>query len=349
MTTGSFRGRFLNGTVSSDKPHLSIWQQRLRLRFLNIEPANRIVVDSHNHSNTAYQYLPNWCYKGPSSFADRVLKWSDGNYSDFPWRRRRTPYEVLVAELLLKRTTATAAARVYECFLRRFPTPLHVTSTPDEVLVEALSTVGLQRQRARSIKHLARWLLLKHDGAIPSDYESLLEVPGLGEYSATAIMSFGFGVPAAVLDSNVERILLRVFSTTLPSHPTRVMLREIAQILLPKERHRAYNYGILDLGRLICRYSSPKCGECPIASDCGFANSRKEGSRKITADDANTLTRPLRKIRKERGISLQDLANAAGVSKLTIIRIESGRTNPRSETLDKLAKVLSVHPKMLTC
>ena len=117
-------------------------------------------------------------------------------------------------------------------------------------MVKALSGVGLQHQRTRDIKHLADWLLSRYDGGIPSDLKALLNVPGLGSYSAGAIMSFGFGEPVAILDANVERILFRVFGNKLPSRPSRVLLYEFAQSLLPREGHRDYNYGLLDLGRL---------------------------------------------------------------------------------------------------
>ena len=298
---------------------------------------------------TAEQSLPSWSYKGPSSFADRVLKWADRNFGDFPWRQHRAPYEILVAEVLLKRTTASAAARVYDDFLHRFPSLQDIASAPDEELVKALSSVGLQRQRARSLKHLAGWLLSQHEGSIPSDLEGLLEVPGLGDYSANAILSFGYSVPAAILDANVERILLRVFSNTLLPRPSWILLRELAKRLLPKEGHREYNYGLLDLGRLICRYADPRCGECPLASVCDFYNrSTREGARQVGDEISATLPGKLRAIRRDRGLSLKGLADIAKVSKLTVIRIETGRTSPRRETLEKLGKALQVCPDELS-
>ena len=294
--------------------------------------------------------LPSWSYQESSSFADRVLQWGGQNFSDFPWRLSRSPYEILIAELLLKRTTATAAARVYEGFLVRFPSLQDVASAPDEDLVRALSSVGLQHQRARSMKHLAAWLLSTHDGDVPSDLEGLLEVPGLGDYSATAILSFGYGVPAAVLDTNVERILIRTFGNTLPPRPSRPVLREVAQNLLPTEGHREYNYGLLDLGRLICRYADPRCGECPLTSICDFYNrSSRKGTHQAGTEIIAALPSKLRAIRRDRGLSLKRLAEVANVSKLTVIRIETGRTSPRRETLEKLGKALQVCPDELSC
>ena len=290
-----------------------------------------------------------WSFQKKSYFAARVLQWGRQNFDDFPWRLSRSPYEILIAELLLKRTTATAAARVYGDFLARFPSLPVVASAADEDLVNALSSLGLQNQRARSMKHLAIWLLSKHDGEIPCDLEVLLEVPGLGDYNATAILSFGYGVPTAVLDANVERILLRVFGNTLPARPPWKLLRELAQFLLPMDGHREYNYGLLDLGRHICRYTNPRCGECPVASFCDFYNSSsKNGALPSGEETMEAHFSKLRAIRLDRGMSLKRLAEIARVSKLTIIRIEAGKTCPRRETLEKLGKALQVCPNELS-
>ena len=242
-----------------------------------------------------------------------------------------------MAELLLKRTTARAVSRVYEDFLIRFPRVQDLEIASEDDLVKCLSGVGLQRQRARSLKRLAAWLLTNHGGDVPCDLESLLEVPGLGDYSAAAILSFGFGVPAAILDANVERILLRVFGDSLPVRPPWTLLNDVAQNLLPIDGHRKYNYGLLDLGRLTCRYSNPKCGECPLAPMCDFfVRSEEEGTHDVEKRTTTAHPSKLRVIRRGRGLSLRRLAEIAKVSKLTVIRIESGRTFPQRNTLEKL-------------
>lgn len=292
--------------------------------------------------------IANWDLQKKSSFADSVLQWGRKNSCDFPWRLSPSPYRILVAEVLLKRTTATAAARVYENFLARFPSLRSVQSAPEEELVLALSSLGLQNQRARSMKHLADWLLSKHDGEIPGDLEVLLKVPGLGDYSATAILSFGHGVSTAILDVNVERILLRAFGNTLPTRTSANLLRELAQYLLPIERHREYNYGLLDLGRRICRYTNPRCGECPIATICDFNKvSSRKGILPVKAEKEKARQSKLREIRRNRGMSLKRLAEIARVSKLTVIRIEAGKTCPRRGTLEKLGNALQVCPDEL--
>ena len=218
-----------------------------------------------------------------------------------------------------------------------------IGSASEEELAQYLSGVGLQRQRARSLSSLATWLLTTRDGAVPCDLASLLEAPGLGDYSAAAILSFGFGTPIAVLDANVERIITRVFGNSLPRRPSKALLNEVAQRLLPPDNHEKYNYGLLDLGRLVCRYAAPKCGVCPLNAICDFwAKSSAENVGDEARGPSGDIQSKLKIARQHRGLSLQRIAELSGVSKLTVIRIESGKTTPRRETLERLAIVLQV-------
>lgn len=273
-----------------------------------------------------------------------ILKWGHKHLREYPWRSHgRTPYEVLVAEVLLKRTTSTAAARVYEDFLSRFPETQDIANARVEELSQVLSRVGLQWQRARAIKSLACYLSETYGGKLPCDLHELLLVPGLGDYSARAILSFGFGVPTAVVDANVERILVRVFQNSLRQRQSQRTLQGIADSLVPSESHREYNFGLLDLGALVCRYIDPQCEECTLHLVCDFNNLNKGRLIKEQPDKHETVIgMEIRRLRKEKGIGLAKLAQSSGLSKLTIIRIESGRTSPKPATLRKIAIALEV-------
>ena len=277
-------------------------------------------------------------------FQQSVFEWSRESLESFPWRYpSRTPFEILIAEVLLKRTTARAAANVYQEFLDRFPTIESIATASVKSLAAVFSRVGLQQQRARAAKALALHLVEVHNGDIPNCLSSLLSVPGLGEYSARAIMSFGHNTPVAVLDTNVERILHRVFLESLPERPSREQMQELANCLLSHSKHRQYNFGLLDLGRQICRYVEPRCGNCPLASVCDFFNQAKATGIRETPGRYHTgIAEEVKTLRLDKGLSLQRLAEAAGVSKLTVIRIEAGRSSPRRETLAKLAQALNV-------
>ena len=305
-------------------------------------------MDTRKQITPSSSWKHNWkCFES-RPFADHVLQWAGLNFSEFPWRSNRSPYETLVAEFLLKRTTATAASRVFDDFLIRFPCVQELALASEEDLVECLSGVGLQRQRARALKRLSSWLITICDGDVPSDLESLLKVPGLGAYSAAAILSFGYNTPIAILDANVERIITRVFGNELPPRPPKAVLNEVAQRLLPPDNHREYNYGLLDLGRLVCRYSEPKCNVCPLSTVCDFwANASPEKVRCESRGLPRNAQSKLKIARRRSGLSLQRLAELAGVSKLTVIRVESGKTNPRYGTLERLAMALKVEPDEL--
>ena len=279
-----------------------------------------------------------------------ILEWAATHLRDYPWRHAgRTAYEVLVAEMLLKRTTATAAAKVYEDFLRQFPSPLSLAEARISSVALTLSRVGLQQQRARSFKALADHLMVTEMGQIPATLPQLLEVPGLGPYSARAILSFGHGVPAAIVDTNVERLLHRIFLSTLPERPSQRVVQELADQILPTIDHRDYNLALLDLGATVCRYVEPQCEECPLNAVCDYRSQYSAGLvRELPGRYQTTTSMNLKRIRSERGMSLQSLANTAAVSKLTVIRVESGKSTPNSRTLDRLADALQVEVSDLT-
>jgi A/G-specific adenine glycosylase len=209
-----------------------------------------------------------------------LLEWGTTHLRKFPWRNEgnRTPYRILVAELLLKRTTAQAASKIYEQFLMRFPDLSAIASSSEAELERVLTSVGLQRQRAKGFKAMTHFLIERCGGVVPCDLDQLKEIPHVGEYSARAVMTFAHGMPAAVVDSNVVRVLGRLFSKELGRNPTLARYQELADSVLPFEDHREFNWGILDLGALVCRYDRPKCEVCPFGSICD--SSRLAGTEK---------------------------------------------------------------------
>ena len=202
-----------------------------------------------------------------------LLVWAADHRRAFPWREKAvSAYEVLVAEVLLKRTTARAAARVFPTFICQFPDIECVRQAPLEQLEAALQPVGLYRQRAKGFKELAEHLTVEHDGHVPGSLPDLLKVPHLGPYSARAIMSFGHGMPAAIVDSNVQRVLGRLYRCRLGEVPSVADTQVLADLVLDPEHHQAFNWALLDLGATVCRYDVPRCSSCPLAGSCDFAS-----------------------------------------------------------------------------
>ena len=261
-----------------------------------------------------------------------LLTWADLNLREYPWRCEGIgSYRLLVAELLLKRTTATAAARIYDPFIAKYPSVDRLALATEDELAQVLMPIGLSRQRARSIRQLALALAQQHNG-IPTTMDQLRSLPGIGEYTAQAVLSFGHGIPVAVVDGNVERVIGRVFQGILDSSSDRKTVLKIAADLLPRKYHRSFNFALLDLGALVCRPARPRCNECPLQKLCDYA---------VVPPISRTHS-ALRAIRHERGLSLMGLANKAGVSKLTIVNIEAGRVAPRTQTLRKIAHAMGV-------
>jgi A/G-specific adenine glycosylase len=273
-----------------------------------------------------------------------VVEWAATFGRHYPWREdRRTAYEILMAEVLLKRTTATSAARAYPTMVAQYPTPRDLSMATEEELASYLTAVGLQRQRAKSLRQLGQYLVEKEGGTVPSTLERLRKVPGLGEYSARAILSFGFGLAAAVVDSNIERVLTRLLKGMLPERIPPAIIQDVADMIILKQAHKLFNWGLLDIGALVCRYARPLCHKCPLANVCDYFNEAKQtGQVQIMPPS------PLRRARQAKQLSLAELSRRTGVSKLTIIKIESGRTVPRPETLQRLAAALGVLAEELT-
>ena len=269
-----------------------------------------------------------------------LLTWASVNGRAFPWREPgSTPYQILIAELLLKRTTAIAASRLYTPFLNKYPTLRDLAMASEDELTRDLVTVGLYVQRAKTIVQLSQYLDEHEAGTVPASLERLKMVPGLGDYSARAILSFGHRVPAAVVDANVARILQRVFQTVMPRRSSQGLLQSVADSLLPKRDHQMYNFGLLDIGALVCRYVNPKCDACPLKGLCDCASGGGE-----LQEGVKTPASRLRQMRLSKSVSLVKLSQAARVTKSTIINMEAGRTQPRPETIRKLAAALLVQP-----
>ena len=265
-------------------------------------------------------------------FRRALLTWAKSNLRDLPWRRAGTnAYGILVAELLLKRTTATAAARLYGPFMDKYPSISDLANASEYGLTETLVPVGLSRQRARAIRQLAFALTRQH-GNIPNSIDMLCALPGIGDYAARAILSFGFDIPVAVVDGNVERVIGRAFHDQPELVKSKRAVQRAVDGLLPRRRHQDFNFALLDLGSLVCRPAKPLCANCPLRRQCDYA---------LSPQSIRPSSR-LRKTRQAKGLSLLELANRAGVSKLTVINIEARRTSPREETLLKIAMAMDV-------
>jgi len=181
--------------------------------------------------------------------------------------------------MLLKRTTAKAASRVYKAFLKQYPNIKKLVDSDEEDIKIILSPLGYSK-RAHEIKNAAKFIAEHFRSGMPMDRDSLLEIPFIGNYTSNAILSISYGRPYPMVDSNVNRILNRVyFGTNPPSGNISRDVMQIAQSVLPNKEHRLFNFTMLDLGGTLCLPRNPKCTICPLLEICKFARKNKHASQ----------------------------------------------------------------------
>lgn len=203
-----------------------------------------------------------------------LLSWFEKNGRSFPWRGVRDPYKILIAEIMLQRTKAEQVVQVYEEFIRRFPNVEILAKAEKEAVRKYFSRLGLL-WRTNFVLGLAQELVARFGGNIPPDRENLLSLPGVGEYIADAVLSFAYDMDVAVVDSNVCRVLSRVFGLKQQGEARRDRrFRELAQRLVPHGRSREFNWAMIDFASMICTPRKPKCNECPLKSVCVYGGNR---------------------------------------------------------------------------
>ncbi len=207
----------------------------------------------------------------PAAFRSALRDWFARHGKDYPWRRTSDPYAVLVSEVMLQQTQiATVLGRgFYTRFLERFPDVATLAATEDDVLLKTWEGLGYYR-RARMLRESAKAVLERHDGVFPGDLDALLALPGIGRYTAGAVLSFAFDRPAPIVDGNVARVLARLFDQADPidAGPMQKWLWETAATLLDREHPRAFNSALMELGQTHCRPGVPDCLSCPVAAFC---------------------------------------------------------------------------------
>lgn len=207
------------------------------------------------------------------NFTQTILSWYDQGHRDLPWRRTQDPYRIWISEIMLQQTRAETVVSYYERFLARYPTVQDLASAPEEELLKAWEGLGYY-SRARSLQKAAKEIVARYGGQLPADLEKLRALPGIGDYTAGAIASIAFGIPAAAVDGNVERVLCRWDAITdeVGTPTVRRQIAARAQALVPPDRPGAFANAMMEMGATMCTPKNPKCLLCPVREGCmGFA------------------------------------------------------------------------------
>ncbi len=204
-------------------------------------------------------------------FSADLLAWYDGCKRDLPWRRLgHDPYAVWVSEIMLQQTTVAAVIPFYNKWMARFPTVEALADAPLDDVLKHWAGLGYYA-RARNLHKGAQRVVLEFGGRVPSDPATLLSLPGIGRYTAGAILSIAFNLDAPILDANVIRVMARVHAVAgdpKTSAQTQSELWRLAEEAIPSGRAGDFNQALMELGATVCESGAPKCGTCPVHDHC---------------------------------------------------------------------------------
>jgi A/G-specific adenine glycosylase len=196
-----------------------------------------------------------------------IVDWGEANRRDLPWRRTRDPWSVLVSEFMLQQTQVSRVLEPYRRFISRFPSAPACAEAPLADVVVAWRGLGYNRRAVR-LHQVAQLVVERHGGNVPGELGALRALPGVGPYTARAVLAFAYEADTGVVDTNVARVLSRaVAGEPLAVGPAQTL----ADALVPPGRSWVFNQALFDLGARHCHARAPECGDCPLRSRCRWA------------------------------------------------------------------------------
>lgn len=232
---------------------------------------------------------------------DSLMAWFTGSGRDLPWRRTRDPYHIMVSEIMLQQTQVDRVLPKYRAFLKTFPTIEALAAAPTAEVIRAWSGLGYNR-RAVNMQRTARAVLEQYGGQFPRDVAVLMRLPGIGPYTAGAIACFAFEQDVAFMDTNIRRVVRRLFVGPEEGEPaSEARLLETAQAAVPANRGWTWNQALMELGALVCTAAAPACWRCPVQAHCmAFAAWRAADEHVFDRAAAAPVPRGLRRVAERR-------------------------------------------------
>ena len=206
------------------------------------------------------------------TFTSRLLKWYRENKRELPWRRDSDPYRVWVSEIMLQQTQVKTVVPYFEEFLKSYPDVQRLASTEEDEILSSWSGLGYY-ERARNLHKAAEIVCERHGGEFPRDFSQALKLPGIGTYTAGAILSLAYGEPVPILDGNIGRLFARYLKIedTLEGSTLRELRKFLVQLVSEasvSQNIRDFNQALMEMGACVCTPRNPQCGSCPLATSC---------------------------------------------------------------------------------
>ena len=272
-----------------------------------------------------------------SIIVEPLLAWGMPRLRDLPWRNTRDRWAVLVSEVMAQQTQVSRVIPKYLAFMREYPTPAACANAPLADLLTLWSGLGYPR-RCKNLHDAALSMVQLHDGCVPGSLDALLALPGVGPYTARAVLAFADSHDVAVVDTNVARVLARVTNQPLSARAS----QELADRVLPRGLAWEWNQALMDFGAQMCTARNPRCDECPIRSHCSWNG----GSCNVGSDPARAsalTSKPQARFegsdRQARGVLMKTLAER-GVKQEEVVRVMNlnGDTSRATRLLESLVR-----------
>lgn len=224
------------------------------------------------------------------NFSDTLINWYNEHRRDLPWRNTRDPYRIWISEIILQQTRVAQGLEYYRRFIERFPDVAALANAPEDEVLRLWQGLGYY-SRARNLHAAAKSM----NGTFPVDYAGVRALKGVGDYTAAAICSIAYGMPYAVVDGNVYRVLSRYFAIHTPIDSTqgKKEFASLANELLDHRRPDLYNQAIMDFGAMVCTPASPDCNGCPLADSCAALASNTVAELPVKEKKTKTTDRYL--------------------------------------------------------
>lgn len=204
-----------------------------------------------------------------TEFGHQLLHWYHTYKRNLPWRETSDPYKIWVSEIILQQTQVAQGTAYYHSFITNFPNVQSLANASEDDILRLWQGLGYY-SRARNMHHAAKTIVNKYNAKFPNTYKDILDLKGIGPYTAAAIASFSFNLPHAVLDGNVYRFLSRIMGIDTPIDSTegKKQFEELAQQLLDKTNPSDHNQAMMEMGAIVCKPKKPECDSCPFQKDC---------------------------------------------------------------------------------